>query len=230
MHTNLARWTLALASAALLPGVAQAQSIPSSYRYLEKGQEATVFAGSIDPERGRFGFGLGPGVLFGGRYAVELSGPLALEGVTSLFSATRNVVNPARDEGDRVIGEVDATVLAIDARMRFSLTGRRTWRRINPYVFVGGGFAFDMSGTQELDLELEPADRFDLGTELLGAFGVGFRYVLTERFAIRTDLAVNMYRLNTPSGFSEPDRGFTGVAESEWVNARTLSIGLAYLF
>ena len=189
-----------------------------------------MFTGSIDPDRGRFGFGLGKGLLLGGRYTLELGGPLALEGVTSLLSTSRDVVDPARPEGDRIIGEVDHSVFAVDLRLRFSLTGRRTWRRIQPYVFVGGGFAFDLSGGQELDEELEPADRFDFGTKFTSPFGGGFRYVLNDRFAIRTDLYITIFRLDTPSGWSDPGRGFLGVGESEWVNARTLSIGLAYMF
>ena len=230
MPTDFARWTAASALILLIPGASSAQNIPSVYRHVEHGQEATMFAGSIDPDRGQFGFGLGKGLLLGGRYTLEIGGPFALEAVTSLLSASRNVVDPARQEGDRIIGEVDHSVFAVDLRLRFSLTGRRTWRRIQPYVFLGGGFAFDLSGSQELDEELGPADRFDFGTKFTSPFGGGLRYILNDRFAIRTDLYITLFKLDTPSGWSDPERGFEGVGESDWVNARTMSIGLAYMF
>ncbi len=189
-----------------------------------------MFTGSMDPDRGRFGFGLGEGFLLGGLYSLGLGCHLAIEGVTSLLKASRDVVDPARQEGDRIIGEVDHSIFAVDLRLRFNLTGRRTWRRIQPYVFLGGGFAFDLSGSQELDEELEPADRFDFGTKFTSPFGGGFRYVLNEHFAIRTDFYITIFKLTTPSGWSDPERDFGSVGESEWVNARTLSIGLAYMF
>jgi hypothetical protein len=40
---------------------------------------------------------------------VELTGPLSLEGVVGLVSGTRDIVSPARPEGDRVMGQGDVS-------------------------------------------------------------------------------------------------------------------------
>lgn len=221
---------LAAAVSAALPTAAQGQSVPSPYRYIERGQEASLFTGWFSADRGRFGFGPGEAALFGGRYGVELTGPLALEGVLSFLPTTRDVVHPGRVEGDRVVGEADVKLVIFDARLRFTLTGRRTWHGISPHVLLGGGIAMDVEGDQREDLFIEEPDRFDFGTRFTGVFGAGARYFLAERWVVRSDAYVTLYQLGVPPGYSDPDRSFENVAEKEWVNAGALTVGVSWLF
>ena len=72
---------------------------------------------------------------------------------------------------------------------------------------------------QELNLEPQLSDSIG-----------GIRWIASDRFLVRGDFTVMLYRLTTPAGYFNADRGFTGVGEKEWVNAPTFSLGIAYHF
>lgn len=221
-------WAFVVSFALFAPSGAASQSIPSPYEYLERRQEAGLFSGYVSAETGRFGFGPSGGLQLGGRYAVELSGPLALEGHVGVISGTRDVVNPARLEGDRIVGEGDVALTTVDARLRFSFVGRRSWHGLNPFITFGGGVVFDVADAPAVEETLEAQDVFDFGTSFLGTVGLGTRWFLTERFALRGDGLFSLWGVDTPPGFSAPERGFENVEESEWMSGLSFSVTLLY--
>lgn len=224
---------LALVAAGVMPtGPAEAQSIPSPYRFIEKGQSLGILLTYENTDPGRFDLGPKPGLAVGARYSVEVGGPVGLDLLASAFPTTRDVINPARLEGDRVIGEAETTLIAADARFRFSLTGRRTWNGLSPYVFLGAGIAFDIQGEQAEDQLLQPEDRYEFGTRFLGSAGAATRIFITERIEARVEAGLRLYQVGTPGGFLDTTRGLDlgVVPEDEWVNSSSLSVGLSYLF
>jgi hypothetical protein len=220
--------------AALLPAVltvpdgAAAQAIPSAYSFIEEGQEVGAFAGYLSAATGRFGFGPSGGLWLGGRYGLELAGPLSLEGVVGAVSGTRDIISPGRPEGDRVIGEGDVLITTIDGRLKFSLVGRRAWHGVSPFIVAGGGIAMDVAESPEADEALESDEVFDFGTSFFGTMGFGTRWFLSPRFALRADALFSLWKIKTPVGFGDPQYGFESVQEGEWV--RGLSITGALLF
>ncbi|MBT8404186.1 MAG: hypothetical protein KJP18_10025, partial [Gemmatimonadetes bacterium] len=133
----------ALVALSLTIGTAGAQEIPSPYRYMEKGQEVSLYAGIVDTDPGRFEFGPDDQQWLGARYSVVVSNAFSLEGMAGTSFGPRSVVNPARDEGDRIVDEAEVRLILIEARLQFALTGRRTWHGFQPFGFVGGGISFD---------------------------------------------------------------------------------------
>jgi len=234
-HSTMSRISVILSA---LPGLliflapfpVKGQSIPSNYEFLENRQEAGLFAGTTGQGTGQFGYGPKPGPVFGARYGIHLGGPFGLEATFAYSPTTRDVVDPTRDEGNRVAGEADATLLAFDARLRFSLTGDRTWRGLNPFIFMGVGLAWDIAGESEAEVQVLPDDQFEFGTRFMAPFGAGVRWLITDRFLIRTDVSINMFRIQTPNGYLAPERGFTGVGEKEWVSGPNFSIGIGFHF
>ncbi|HKJ02604.1 MAG TPA: hypothetical protein VJ997_09120 [Longimicrobiales bacterium] len=224
------RGLTAAALLALTPAVARSQTIPSPFRFVETRQEAGIFAGQASMAKGRFGFGPAGGTELGARWSIDLSGPLGFEVVAARISGTRDVINPAQVVGDPRIGEADANIGTLDARLRLTLTGDRTWHRLAPFVLAGGGMAFDMSGASALDEELLADDRFDFGTSFFGTVGAGARVFLTDRVALRGDAVFSLWKIDTPPGFSSPDRGFTSVEQSEWVSGRHLTLSAVIRF
>ena len=208
--------------------VSAVQSIPSAFDFIDRKQESGPFAGYARVSTGRFGYGPKGGPLFGGRWGVELGGPISLEGVAGLISGERDVVDPGRDEGDRVIGQAPTLITTADARIKFSLVGDRTWHSINPFFIFGGGFAFDLAGTDDLDERLLAADRFDFGSGFFGSLGVGTRVFLGESIATRVDGLFSLWKLETPPGFSEPERGFENVESSEWAGGLSVTLSVMY--
>lgn len=229
MRPSFAPFLKAIVAALLLqPLHARAQAIPSPYTFVERKQEAGVFVGYRTSETGRFHIGPSGGMLFGGRYGLDLSGPLSLEGVVGFMSGQRDVVNPARVVGDQVIGTADVLLTSIDGRLRFSIVGNRAWHGLSPFLTFGGGIVFDIADTAPVEAELEPADVFDFGTSFFGTLGAGTRWFLTDRFALRLDGVFSLWRIDTPPGFSEPERGLENVPESEWMSGGSFSIALLY--
>jgi hypothetical protein len=210
------------------PRSASAQSIPSPYAFIEERQEFGPFAGYMRASTGRFGYGPSGGPLFGARYGVELTGPRSREGGVGVLTGTRDVVNPARPEGDRVIGEADVLLTMIDGRLRLSATGNRTWHGLSPFLVIGGGLAIDSAERSAAEALLDADEIYKFGTKFFTTIGPGVRWFATRRFALRTDAAFSLWQLKTPAGFGDPTLGLENVAESEWVSG--LSVTATLLF
>ena len=87
-----------------------------------------------------------------------------------------------------------------------------------------------MTGESEADGQVLPDDQFEFGTRFVAPFGGGIRWILTDRFLLRADVAITMFQIKTPKGFTDPTRDFSGVGEKEWVSGPTFTIGLGYHF
>lgn len=221
---------LALLTGVSLPASGAGQTIPSPYSFIETRHEAGAFGGWIDPDTGPFGFGPGAGSLVGLRYAIELSGPFSLEAVGSTILGERDVVDPRRSAGNRVIGQEDSFLTSVDARLKFALNGRRTWHGLGPYLTAGGGVVFDLAGEGALDRELEDTDRFGFDTSFLGILGGGVRFFPAARLMFRVDAESRFWKIKTPSGFSDPDLNLGPVSEDQWVTGLGITLGAAIRF
>lgn len=210
------------------PSATLAQSIPSPFVRLERSQEFGLFSGFLNAGTGRFGYGPSGGAVFGARYGLELSGPLSLEAVVGVVDGSRDIINPGRVAGDRVVGTGDVLLTTIDARLKFSFTGRRAWKGLSPFLVAGAGIAFDAGSAPAAEADLEPADVFEFGTSFFGTMGLGTRWFLTETIALRGDATFALWKVDTPPGFSDPARGFEGVAEGEWLAAPSFTISVVY--
>lgn len=222
--------TLLALTPALLAGEASGQSIPSPYRFLDARQEVDIFLGTMSPGTGRFDYGPQPGTALGARYGIHISGPFGLEGVVTYLPTDRSIIDPGRAVGDFKVGEMPADVIMLDARLRFSLTGNRSWHGLAPFVLAGGGLAFDGSGAEEDQELLLSDDRFKFGTSFVGILGGGVRWFPGKRFFFRADTHLFLWQLKTPRGFSDPERAFEGVEEKEWVSGPSLSLGFGIRF
>ena len=214
----------ALLALMLAPSWADAQTIPSPYSYFEAKKETGPVIGYMSAATGRFGYGPPGGPLLGGRWGIELTGPLSFEAVGGLLSGSRDIVNPGRDEGERTVGEADVRMMTVDVRLKFSFAGDRTWHDIAPFIVFGAGMAFDLAGADPLEDDLEPADRFDFGNSFFGTLGGGNRWFVTDRLGVRADAVFSLWKLKTPPGFSDPERGFDNVEEGEWVRGLSFTI------
>lgn len=227
---NMLRGLAAALLLATAPAASAAQSIPSAFRFVDTRQEVGLFVGTSSMAKGRFAFGPSGGITTGARWGIDLSGPLGFEAVAGVISGTRDIINPAKVVGDQKIGEADALAGIADARLRFTLTGDRTWHRMAPFIVAGAGVAFDLSGDAALDEELAADDRFSFGTSFFGTVGGGARVYLTDRLALRGDAVFSLWKIATPPGFSSPERGFDSVEKSEWVSGRHLTLAAVIRF
>jgi len=217
-----------------------AQQIPSAYRFIETAQEAGAAMFTVEPRAGIFGFGPKGGRIMGSYYQVRVGGPFSIQGNLGYLPTTRDVIDPRRDEGDRKIGEADVTMGTADVRLQFTLTGPRTWYRLAPHLFAGGGIALDLAPDQDIDMVLEEDDRFSFGPSFLGSFGAGIKLFPVDRISVRAEGIVTYWKVNTPRGFLRTDRRLLPPPEGSdepaipddgfWAVGRGLSVGIAWRF
>ena len=211
-----------------IPSRSAAQTILSPFLYLEHRQEVGLLGGSSTVDSGRFGYAPSGGNVFGALYGLELSGPLGLEGIVSLIDTERDVIDPSRPEGSRLIGQADQLLMTVEARLRFSFTGRRMWKRLSPFMAVGGGIVFSAGTDTGLDATLLPEDVFSFGNSFYGTLGLGSRWFLTDRVALRGDGVFSLWKVDTPPGFSDPARAFEEVEDGEWLPGTAFSLALLW--
>ena len=227
----------ALAVAAVAASAAQAQTIPSPYRFIEGRHEVSLVSGYMPIDPGQLDLGPQSGTVVGARYAIEAVGPVFFEGILSYLPTNREVIDPRRARDDMSIGQTPVHLLMLDARFDFSLTGRRTWRRISPHLFMGGGLAFDLAGQGEVERELLPEDLFDFGRAFTANAGTGLRVSLSSRLMLRADASLTLWRITTPGGFEDPTKRPPTAGQEpeqlvprEWVAGTGLTLSLGWRF
>jgi hypothetical protein len=232
--TMMARGSLLLLMFALAAGMdtAQAQSVSSPYRFIDRTQSAGLWAGYVSTGRGTVELGPESGPVIGGRYTIRLSGPFTVEAEAGYFNSTRTVLDTATvgtARGLAQVGDADLTLLTLNASLRFNLTGPRTWHGIQPFVAFGAGTALDLSGNSATDADVVSDARFDFGTSFAGQLGGGIEWFPSDRLSLRVDARNVLWKLKTPVPFVVIDP--TGrTPESEWIQNGFFTVGIALHF
>src|SRR5687768_4881946 len=218
-----------LVASADAPGAAQ--SIQSSYRFLDHSQSGGVFAGYIFTSPGPAELGPKSGPAGGLRYTIRLSGPFDVEGDALFFPTTRTVRDTVvtADSTRLAVGTADQAMAVFNVALRFNLTGPRTWRRLQPFVAFGVGTAVNFTGSGEADEDVPSDARYKFGTSFAGQLGGGVEWFATDRLAVRFDARNVLWKIKTPPAFLIGQFGQRTPAE-EWVQNGLLSIGLALHF
>lgn len=216
------------------PGVTQtvsAQSITSPYQFLDGRHEVGLALHYVPGSRGSMQLGPGGGLKAGARYGLELGGPFALEFHGFVLPTDRRVRIPSVDGlaiEDR--DTVDMAVAGLEGRVRFSLTGPRTWNRLAPFVTMGGGLVGAFDSRTEEEQELPDDLRFSFGPSFLGTLGAGTRVVLTDRLSLRLEATTHIWKVGTPQGFLRLDEAAGPVVEQQWPGVGSFGAGLSYRF
>lgn len=210
---------------------AVAQQIVSPYRYIETshsvgGYLGYLWAGSDEPD-----LGPQPAPLIGIRYHGRLTGGLAGEVALSFAPSERTVFlnQPDPTDPSRLTpvaqGETGMPLLFAEGALRFHVTGPRTWNNLAPFVLGGIGLVVDLGGTDAVEEDAAPEDRFDFGPALAVSAGLGTDYFLSDRVSLNFEVRDRIWRLSVPQGLTA-----SGREESNWKNNPTVSIGAALHF
>lgn len=218
-----------LVMAGLFGGVS-AQQINSPYRFVDESQAAGVWAGYMLADQGDVGLGPKNGPVFGGRYAIRVSGPFQIELEGGYFPTTRAVLDTTVVESVfEEVGEANLKLALLNGSLRFNLTGARTWHNIQPFFAFGAGAVINLSGENGADTDV-PADvRFDLGTRFAGQLGGGIEWFPTRQLTVRLDARNVLWKINTPEPFRLSELGAETVA-NEWLQNGLFSVGLSLRF
>jgi hypothetical protein len=228
----LTPWKLAsltaLGCALFAAEAAQGQTISSPYRFIQGRHDFGMIAGVLQENRGSLGIAPGGGPMIGARYSIEISGPFAAELTGFIVPTERTVFTPQENVGIVPFGEASVTLAAIDARIRFTVTGDRTWRNLAPFVMAGGGIVGSFGNLSSFDRDLIPANRVDFGPSLLFLGGLGTRWIPGDRFTLRAEVTYHFWRQGTPPGWVAIEEELDGELGQEWLAVPGLVIGLSY--
>ena len=226
-------YRLALVSGALAllaPTSAAGQNIPSPYRFIDNRQDAGIFVGIAGEKRGELGLGPGGGTLFGARYSIDISGPVAIELSGYGMPTDREVYGVQPGTGLVAKGKNDVLVMAVDARLRFTLTGPRTWHGMAPFILAGGGVVGSFESPTALEEDIPLEDRFGFGPGTLFLTGGGFRWIPSSRLTLRADATLQLWRIKAPVGFQEIAADLGPYPDKNWVGIPTAVLGLSFRF
>jgi hypothetical protein len=224
----------------LIPASASAQeeSIDSSYRWIDRSMRAGLYAGYVFTSRGNLDQGPGSSPIIGGRFRARLSNPLTVEVSVGYGSSDIWVTDP-RLETPAIVDTTQSDWLLIEANLKLSLTGARSVKRFQPYLFIGGGI---LQGISEEISEVFAAPglelyRFDIGTTPSVSVGAGGEWDISDRLGLGLEVRDHIWKLSTPDAFFFPDNlanfansGVEAPKESFWTNNIELSATLSYYF
>jgi hypothetical protein len=219
---------VALAAA---PAAAQVGHVPqrSPYADLEFRQEATLFAGYFEAGSDFAKVAPKSGPMVGVRYELRLAGPALLTSKFAYVSSQRDVIDPRRPAGQRVV-DADASwpIYMADVGIALNLTGQRSFHRLVPFVNGAIGIATDLKGGADVG-----AWRF--GTPFAFSLGGGIKWVPAGNLQTRVDVGTQLYQIKYPNSYYTTASDGTSVlqlgdAKSDWTSNIGISIGVSYLF
>jgi opacity protein-like surface antigen len=201
------------------------KDIPTNYGF-------SAYGGYLLGSRGRIGVGPSGGPIGGVRYEMSIGGPTDLVFGAGYAQLKRYVVDPNADTLTRTTGPVTQPAITADIGLNVLITGRKTWRRLAPYIGATLGMAFGTHVAQDTS-GYNFDSKFVLGPQ------VGVRWYPTDNLTVRFEGRDLFWQIKYPSSFfADPARapGQSPVLDtaldpsSEWIQHPTflLSIGLAF--
>jgi hypothetical protein len=233
--------TVLLLALALTAGAraAAAQTIPSPYDYIEKGQGLGFFVGYLftDPDVGlpdSTTLPLGPqsGPVFGVRYQIRAAGPLTIDAQVGVSPTDRRLFAAETNADSVFVGPLDletsvpATIVTADVGLRFYVTGARTWNGLAPFVVGTGGMAGDVRGSFDEEEEISDDARFRFGPSFAVGAGLGTDWFPVPNASLRVEATGRLWRMSTPSAFLE----LRTDERSEWNPVLGITVGGAIHF
>ncbi|MFQ5679872.1 MAG: hypothetical protein ACE5HP_10495 [Gemmatimonadota bacterium] len=220
------------------PGAtAQQERIDSPYRWAPGALRVGLVGGYFDSSRGSFDFGPGPTAVVGGRFRARISSPLTIELGTLIGDSRRFVIDPRLAEGPAPVDTVSTTWGLLQFGLQLSLTGSRTWHRVQPFLLFGTGLMFGLR-EERSEIFAEPeleGFRYNLGTAPLFQAGLGTEIRASRRLGIGLEARDYLIRLKAPDGFFLPEvldtieeAGAPAPRDTQWPSNVEFSVSLWY--
>jgi hypothetical protein len=206
----------------------------SPFRDIVARQHLTLFGGRFAGSRTTPGVGARPGLITGGRFETRLSGPIDLVVTFGRINSSRIVVNPMVSDTspNRRRGPVDYALIAGDLALALNLTGAKSWRGFAPYVSVGLGLVAPTESVVD-------TGGYKASSNFALVPGLGTRYYLSRRWALRFEARDYYYRYEWPLSFYtgtdaqgnpvEPVLAATTPSQ-QWTHNVAFTFGLTYAF
>ena len=168
-------------------------SLPDKSPFLDlhDGMRFGLVAGWLATGSDPVGVGPKSAPMLGLRYDVAIGGPVYLTGSLFGTSTTRTVLDYTKSRATRDIGTQSTGLVNANVAIAMSLTGQRSWHRLQPLVNLGVGVVS------------APGDKVDIsgykfGTQFSFSYGFGVRYATGRNSELRFDLNQYWWQLKYP--------------------------------
>jgi hypothetical protein len=224
---------LVIGAAALLaavPALAQVGHVPekSPYLDLEYSSELTLEGGYLRTRHDPAGIAPQNRAIYGARYEITLTGPLAFSADVVTGSGPRNVIDPLKPAATRNLGTASNQVTAADLALAMNLTGTRSWHHFVPQIRAGAGLVSSKAR--------DDSSGFAFGTRFAFSMGGGMKYVPGNgRFQLRADVTDRIFKLDYPDAYYRIASDNSAVlpsstSKSFYTHHTALTVGVSYLF
>ena len=245
-HT-VTRWLPAvlLCACASVPAAARAQVVVgnapehSPYRDIVTHQSLTLFFGRFAGNAGAADVGALPGLAYGLRLAIRLSGLVEFSTTVGEAASSRHVIiadtSVTHTDSARRTADIKLPLTLADLALVLNLTGDKTWHSFAPYVGAGLGF---VAPTRTVT---DPGG-YQIGFNFALVPTIGTRWFLSDALAIRLEARDYFFRYQYPLAFFDtlnlhyagpPPRSSVlplGSTDRRWANHLTLWLGVSYGF
>lgn len=199
----------------------------SPYRDADQSHEWSVLVGHYTARPDPAGVAPQGGELVGLLYGWHAGGPIYLTGSLTRIASQRLVLDPASPTSARRLGLAYWPLFDVDGQMEIALTGARTYHRVMPLTKFGFGLISDRHTRSDVG-------DFSFGTRFEFVWGAGFRWLASDRWAVRGDWTNRFYSMGYPETYYRLAKDSTSVvtahqAKSFWRNNPAFSIGLSYM-
>lgn len=245
--TGRARWIAALLCGigASLPAAVRAQEVVgnaperSPYRDIINHQSLTLFVGRFAGNAGPAGVGVLPGLAYGLRLAIRLSGPVEFWTTIGEAASSRHVIvadtSVTHTDSARRGPDIKLPLALADLALVLNMTGDKTWHRLAPYVALGAGFVVPTHNVTD-------PGGYQVGFNFALVPTIGTRWFLSDDLAVRVEARDYFFRYQYPLAYFDtlnlhyagpPPRSSVlplGSTDRRWSNHLTLWLGVSYGF
>jgi len=199
----------------------------SPYHDIPRGAVWSLSGGHLGGSRGDVGVGRADGLTGGLRYEVQFGAVGASLGL-AYARTSRFVQDYTKDSALRKTGPFNDPVVLADAGLQLVLTGRKTWRRLAPFVGAALGVAFGSELARD-------TSGYKFGTKITLAPNAGLRWYPTRRISLRGDLRLVLWKLRYPLSYKVLASDGTSVLPAaaplnQWTGHPWATIGVGWTF
>jgi len=197
----------------------------SPYREITSTMSLSALGGYIGGSGGTLGVGPHDGPVYGGRFGVTVSGPLAFGFAVQYGDLQGRLVRRNPLDNKLVLsGLVPEPIWLTEFTTQYTLTGGKTWHHLAPYVGGGLGYAWKASTSSG-------ADAFTFGGRFYFVPFAGTRVYLNNRVAIRAEIRWAFWRLAYPASYYDVNTGLlNSFASNTYLTNFWYQFGLSYSF
>ena len=204
----------------------------SPFRDVTTRQSLTVTGGYFFGNSARAHVGALGGPTIGLRFRSGLSGPIEFMINTAYIKSERYVINTFEPPATRMTGPVPYDLIEFDIAIALTLTGRKTYKGIAPYVALGMGLVAPTDPTTDpggykasMGFSVVPT----LGLRVKAGNSMSLQFEARDN-TIRYEWPLRYFDPVDPSGNPITPPVLNNVSDKQTTHNLTLSLGLTYHF